>query len=61
MDWLKSVSCLSFPSLGSWALEHLSAPTELQRAQSLRLDKACVPAPEGEVFLRLRNLGCRSI
>lgn len=34
---------------------------ELQLAQSLGLDKPCVPAPEGEVFLRLRNSGCSSV
>lgn len=34
---------------------------ESQLACGLELDKTFVPAPKGDMFLRLRNLGCSTV
>lgn len=60
--WVKSVTCLSFHSLASSdSYSTLVYQAELQLAGSLGLDKTFVPAPKGDMFLRLRNLGCSTV
>lgn len=60
--WVKSVTFLSFHTLASsGSYSTLVYQAELQLASSLGLDKAFVPAPKGDVFLRVRNLGCSTV